>query len=224
MINDPWLKSSIMARRRPGQRSGRQTPRALDRGARRLPLCLRSLCQARAHHQSRRHRRGGDRRCLRRRHHQRAGQSDGETEVSFSQSAVRPDCGQRRGEGRLPGRPPTCGGNKGRAARGHHLHHPGIRWPGRNRVYRHAQSALTGAGEEDARRQERRALERQDRPALRAVHRHHRGFAEIEAISSLQPDYHGGNMDLPDVAPGAILYFPVHIKGGLLYVGDCHAA
>ncbi len=30
-------------------------------------------------------------------------------------------------------------------------------------------------------------------------------------------------MDLPDVAPGAILYFPVHVKGGLLYVGDCHA-
>ena len=28
-------------------------------------------------------------------------------------------------------------------------------------------------------------------------------------------------MDLPDVAPGAILYFPVHTKGGLLYVGDC---
>ena len=47
---------------------------------------------------------------------------------------------------------------------------------------------------------------------------------EIEAISSLQPDYHGGNMDLPDVGPGAILYFPVHVKGGLLYVGDCHAA
>lgn len=46
---------------------------------------------------------------------------------------------------------------------------------------------------------------------------------EIEAISSLQPDYHGGNMDLPDVAPGAILYLPVHTAGGLLYVGDCHA-
>jgi len=30
-------------------------------------------------------------------------------------------------------------------------------------------------------------------------------------------------MDLPDVAPGAILYFPVHVKGGFLYVGDCHA-
>ena len=36
---------------------------------------------------------------------------------------------------------------------------------------------------------------------------------EIEAISSLQPDYHGGNMDLPDVAPGAILYLPVHTEG-----------
>ncbi|MGB3864440.1 MAG: acetamidase/formamidase family protein [Xanthobacteraceae bacterium] len=46
---------------------------------------------------------------------------------------------------------------------------------------------------------------------------------EIEAISSLQPDYHGGNMDLPDVAPGAVLYLPVHVDGGLLYVGDCHA-
>lgn len=47
---------------------------------------------------------------------------------------------------------------------------------------------------------------------------------ELEAISSLQPDYHGGNMDLPDVAPGAIIYLPVHAEGGLLYVGDCHAA
>jgi amidase len=46
---------------------------------------------------------------------------------------------------------------------------------------------------------------------------------EIEAISSLQPDYHGGNMDLPDIGPGAILYLPVHTKGALLYLGDCHA-
>ncbi len=46
---------------------------------------------------------------------------------------------------------------------------------------------------------------------------------QIEAVSSLQPDYHGGNMDQPDVAPGAVLYFPVHIPGALLYVGDCHA-
>jgi amidase len=47
---------------------------------------------------------------------------------------------------------------------------------------------------------------------------------QIEAISSLQPDYHGGNMDLPDVGPGAIVYFPVHTEGALLYLGDCHAA
>jgi len=47
---------------------------------------------------------------------------------------------------------------------------------------------------------------------------------QIEAISSLQPDYHGGNMDLPDIGPGAIIYMPVHTKGALLYLGDCHAA
>jgi acetamidase/formamidase len=46
---------------------------------------------------------------------------------------------------------------------------------------------------------------------------------EIEAVSSLQPDYWGGNMDLPDVGPGAIVYFPVHHKDAYLYLGDCHA-
>lgn len=46
---------------------------------------------------------------------------------------------------------------------------------------------------------------------------------EIEAISSLQPDYYGGNMDLPDVAPGNIIYLPVNKDGALLYLGDCHA-
>ena len=46
---------------------------------------------------------------------------------------------------------------------------------------------------------------------------------EIEAVTSLQPDYWGGNMDLPDVAPGAVVYFPVHHKEALLYLGDCHA-
>lgn len=46
---------------------------------------------------------------------------------------------------------------------------------------------------------------------------------EIEAISSLQPDYYGGNMDLPDVAPGAVIYLPVQRPGALLYLGDCHA-
>jgi acetamidase/formamidase len=46
---------------------------------------------------------------------------------------------------------------------------------------------------------------------------------EIEAVTSLQPDYWGGNMDLPDVAPRAIVYFPVHHKEAYLYLGDCHA-
>lgn len=46
---------------------------------------------------------------------------------------------------------------------------------------------------------------------------------EIEAVSSLQPDYWGGNMDMPDVGPGAIIYFPVHHKDAYLYLGDCHA-
>ena len=44
----------------------------------------------------------------------------------------------------------------------------------------------------------------------------------LEAVSSLQPDYWGGNMDLPDVAPGAVVYFPVLHEGAYLYLGDCH--
>jgi acetamidase/formamidase len=47
---------------------------------------------------------------------------------------------------------------------------------------------------------------------------------EIEAISSLVPDYYGGNMDLPDIAPDAVIYLPVNYPGALLYLGDCHAA
>jgi amidase len=47
---------------------------------------------------------------------------------------------------------------------------------------------------------------------------------EIEAISALQPDYYGGNMDLPDVGVDSVIYLPVNAKGALLYLGDCHAA
>ncbi|HCL66039.1 MAG TPA: acetamidase [Rhizobium sp.] len=47
---------------------------------------------------------------------------------------------------------------------------------------------------------------------------------EIEAISSLVPDYYGGNMDLPDIGPGSVIYLPVQTKGAYLYLGDCHAA
>ncbi len=46
---------------------------------------------------------------------------------------------------------------------------------------------------------------------------------EIEAVTSLQPDYWGGNMDVPDVGPGAIVYFPVFHKDAYLFLGDCHA-
>lgn len=45
----------------------------------------------------------------------------------------------------------------------------------------------------------------------------------LEAISSLTPFAQGGNMDVPDIKPGNIIYLPVQIKGGYLYVGDCHA-
>lgn len=45
---------------------------------------------------------------------------------------------------------------------------------------------------------------------------------QLEAVSSLQPDYWGGNMDLPDVAPGAVIYFPVMHEKAYLYLGDCH--
>ena len=54
MRSDSWLKTSIMAKRGLAKGSGWQAPRALDRGARRLSLCLRALCQAGARDQSRR--------------------------------------------------------------------------------------------------------------------------------------------------------------------------
>ena len=47
---------------------------------------------------------------------------------------------------------------------------------------------------------------------------------EMEAISTLAPGWHGGNMDAPDVCPGNTIYFPVNAPGALLYVGDGHAA
>ncbi len=44
-----------------------------------------------------------------------------------------------------------------------------------------------------------------------------------EAISSLVPGMHGGNMDVPDVKPGNIVYLPVNVKGAYFSTGDCHA-
>lgn len=45
----------------------------------------------------------------------------------------------------------------------------------------------------------------------------------IEAISSLAPGAHGGNMDVPDVTVGNTIYLPVHHPGALFYTGDAHA-
>lgn len=47
---------------------------------------------------------------------------------------------------------------------------------------------------------------------------------ELEAVSSLAPGVHGGNMDAADLCPGNTVFFPVKVDGGMLYVGDGHAA
>jgi amidase len=46
---------------------------------------------------------------------------------------------------------------------------------------------------------------------------------ELEAISSMTPGSHGGNMDCPDVCIGNRLLLPVFVEGGLLFMGDVHA-
>src|SRR5713226_1819740 len=45
-----------------------------------------------------------------------------------------------------------------------------------------------------------------------------------EARSSIVPEAFGGNMDSPEASVGNTVYFPVNVSGGLLYVGDGHAA
>ncbi len=47
---------------------------------------------------------------------------------------------------------------------------------------------------------------------------------ELEAISSLSPGSHVGNMDAADVCPGNTIILPVNVEGGFLYIGDGHAA
>jgi acetamidase/formamidase len=46
---------------------------------------------------------------------------------------------------------------------------------------------------------------------------------DLEAISALAPGPFGGNMDVPDVRPGNVVYLPVWNPGALFYTGDCHA-
>jgi amidase len=48
--------------------------------------------------------------------------------------------------------------------------------------------------------------------------------ANGEARSSVVPAEFGGNMDSPEASVGNTVYFPVNVKGGLLYIGDGHAA
>jgi acetamidase/formamidase len=43
-------------------------------------------------------------------------------------------------------------------------------------------------------------------------------------LDSLPPGDHGGNMDVRELVPGATVYLPVRMPGGLLSVGDGHAA
>ena len=45
----------------------------------------------------------------------------------------------------------------------------------------------------------------------------------LEVISSLTPYELGGNMDVPDVCPGNIVYLPVEVEGGYFFTGDVHA-
>jgi acetamidase/formamidase len=45
-----------------------------------------------------------------------------------------------------------------------------------------------------------------------------------QSISTLFAGAFGGNMDIPAVRPGATIYLPVFVQGGLLMMGDVHAA
>lgn len=45
-----------------------------------------------------------------------------------------------------------------------------------------------------------------------------------EEIPTGTPDAHGGNMDCKKIEAGNILYLPVNVEGGLLALGDLHAA
>ncbi|HEX8110185.1 MAG TPA: acetamidase/formamidase family protein [Kofleriaceae bacterium] len=45
----------------------------------------------------------------------------------------------------------------------------------------------------------------------------------LEARSSVVPAEHGGNMDAPEASAGYTAYFPVNVRGALLYLGDGHA-
>lgn len=45
----------------------------------------------------------------------------------------------------------------------------------------------------------------------------------LESISTIDNGPHGGNMDVQEIGPGATIYLPVEVDGGLFFLGDCHA-
>ncbi|MCL2059061.1 MAG: acetamidase/formamidase family protein [Oscillospiraceae bacterium] len=46
---------------------------------------------------------------------------------------------------------------------------------------------------------------------------------KLEAVSTLTPFDHGGNMDVRDVKAGNTVYLPVAVEGAYFFTGDCHA-
>lgn len=50
------------------------------------------------------------------------------------------------------------------------------------------------------------------------------GTTPVEPIHTISAGDFGGNMDNPDVRAGVVVYLPVFVAGGLLGVGDLHAA
>ena len=48
--------------------------------------------------------------------------------------------------------------------------------------------------------------------------------AEADVVDSIPPSYFGGNIDNWRIGEGATMYYPVAVEGGLLSLGDPHAA
>jgi len=48
--------------------------------------------------------------------------------------------------------------------------------------------------------------------------------AEAEIVTSIPPNYTGGNIDNWRIGKGATIYFPVAVKGAMFSVGDPHAS
>ncbi len=44
----------------------------------------------------------------------------------------------------------------------------------------------------------------------------------LEVPTTAQAGRFGGNLDVPEVCPGSVVYLPVAVVGGWLFLGDCH--